>query len=58
MLARRADTRSKAEPRKTVWHEQCTVPVQEQTTMNDIFLTFPGGKRVEAKVGNHHICFK
>jgi len=23
--------------------------------MNDIFLTFPGGKRVEAKVGNHHI---
>jgi ribosomal protein S12 methylthiotransferase accessory factor len=23
--------------------------------MNDIYLTFPGGKRVEATVGNHHI---
>jgi len=23
--------------------------------MNDIYLTFPGGKRVEATVGRHHI---
>lgn len=23
--------------------------------MDDIHLTFPGGKRVEAKVGNHHV---
>src|SRR3954462_9011593 len=26
-----------------------------KTTMTDIYLTFPGGKRVEAKVGNHHV---
>src|SRR6187551_2994305 len=27
----------------------------QETIMNDIYLTFPGGKRVEATVGRHHI---
>ena len=38
------------------WHVGCILSAKGAlTVMNDIYLTFPGGKRIEAKVGKHSV---